>query len=166
MLPESRGSVRIRSPEAGIHPRIVFNYLSREQDVIAFRRCIELSREILSQPALREVSGEELMPGAGVRSNADVDAWIRQNAQSAYHPCGTCPMGEPGRSVVDGEGRVHGIEGLRVVDASIFPMITNGNLNAPTIMVAEKIVAGMTGSTLPPEPQPYYQAEDWQTCQR
>ena len=145
---------------------MAFNYLSENADVTAFRRCVALTREILAQSPLTAVSGDEIMPGVGVSSDAGVDAWIRQNAQSAYHPCGTCRMGEPGQSVVDGEGRVHGIDALRVVDASIFPAITNGNLNAPTIMVAEKIAASMTGSTLAPDPQPYYRAEDWQTRQR
>ncbi len=166
MLPESRGTVAIRDRRAGRHPRVVFNYLSEEADVIAFRRAVALTREILAQSPLTAVSAEELMPGPGVSSDAGVDAWIRQNAQSAYHPCGTCRMGEPGQSVVDGEGRVHGIGALRVVDASIFPWITNGNLNAPTIMAAEKIAASMTGRALKPEAQPYYQASDWRTRQR
>jgi len=164
MLPESRGSVSIRSRVTGPHPRIAFNYLSDERDVAAFRRCIELSREILAQRSLREISGAELEPGAAVRNDAEVDAWIRRQAQSAYHPCGTCAMGESG--VVDGDGRVHGVDGLRVVDASIFPMITNGNLNAPTIMIAEKIAATITGQTLAPDPQPFHIAPDWRTCQR
>jgi choline dehydrogenase len=166
MLPESRGTVSIRTPAIGPHPRIVFNYLSDERDVAAFRRCIELSREILAQPALTAISGAELAPGANVRSDAEVDAWVRRQAQSAYHPCGTCRMGEQGVGVVDGVGRVHGVHGLRVVDASIFPMITNGNLNAPTIMAAEKIAAAINGQTLTPDTQPFHIAADWQTRQR
>jgi choline dehydrogenase len=156
MLPHSRGKVAITSAEPGPHPSIRFNYMSDERDVLAFRRSVERAREILAQPALAGISGPEIMPGATTDSDAGVDAWIRADAQSAYHPCGTCRMGIPGRSVTDGEGRVHGLNGLRVVDASLFPMITNGNLNAPGIMLAEKISAGMTGQRLEPEPHPFY----------
>ncbi|TNF89481.1 MAG: choline dehydrogenase [Gammaproteobacteria bacterium] len=157
MLPHSRGSVAITSPDPGPHPRIRFNYMSDERDVLAFRRSVQRARDILTQDALASVSGEEIVPGNAVRTDAELDAWIRANAQSAYHPCGTCRMGERGEGVVDALGRVHGTDGLRVVDASIFPMITNGNLNAPTIMLAEKIAASITGDTLTAEPQPFFQ---------
>ncbi len=157
MLPHSRGEVAITSARAGPPPRIRFNYLSHERDVRTFRQSVQRAREVLAQPALRSVSGAEITPGADASSDAALDAWIRADAQSAYHPCGTCRMGEAGDSVVDGVGRVHGIDGLRVADASLFPMITNGNLNAPTIMLAEKIAAEMTGDTLAPEQQPFYQ---------
>ncbi len=166
MLPESRGSVAISSANAGVHPRVKFNYMSDERDIISFRRSVELTREILAQPALAEISGGELSPGDSIAGDDAVDAWIRRNAQSAYHPCGTCRMGDSENSVVDGTGRVHSVSGLRVVDASIFPMITNGNLNAPTIMAAEKIAADMTGVVLPPEAQPFHTAADWQRRQR
>ena len=156
MLPHSRGQVSIRSSEPGPHPSIRFNYMSDERDIQKFRQSVQRAREILSADALASISGPELMPGAAATSDSAVDAWIRANAQSAYHPCGTCRMGPDGESVVDGNGLVHGIHGLRVADASLFPMITNGNLNAPTIMLAEKIVAGMTGDTLAPEAAPFY----------
>lgn len=159
MLPHSRGDVAITSPTLGPHPRIRFNYLSDERDIVAFRRSVLRAREILAQSALTDVSGAEITPGDQVGRDAELDAWIRADAQSAYHPCGTCRMGEPGDGVVDGAGRVHSVRGLRVADASLFPMITNGNLNAPTIMLAEKIAAGLTGETLAPEPHPYYQAD-------
>ena len=159
MLPHSKGEVTITTCEPGAHPRIRFNYMSDERDVTKFRQSIQRTRDILEASALASVSGPELMPGGTVTSDSAVDAWIRTNAQSAYHPCGTCRMGPVGEGVVDGSGRVHGIHGLRVADASLFPMITNGNLNAPTIMLAEKIAAGMTGNTLPPEPAPFYGQE-------
>ncbi len=156
MLPHSRGEVAIRTATPGAHPRIQFNYLSDERDVIGFRQSVHRAREILAQQPLASVSGPEITPGATTASDEALDAWISANAQSAYHPCGTCRMGEAGVGVTDGAGRVHGVPGLRVADSSLFPMITNGNLNAPTIMLAEKIAAAITGQTLEPEPQPYY----------
>ncbi len=166
MLPASRGHVAITAPSAGRHPHVQFNYMSEQADVVTFRRCVQLARELLAQPSLAEISGAELQPGPAVRSDAAIDAWIRREAQSAYHPCGTCRMGSGENAVVDGAARVHGIDALRVVDASIFPFIPNGNLNAPTIMVAEKIAAEITGRTLAPEPQPFYEDEAWATRQR
>jgi choline dehydrogenase len=159
MLPHSRGEVAITSSSRGAHPRILFNYLSDERDLTNFRRSVERAREILAQDALVAISGPELTPGPGTSSDAALDAWIRGETQSAYHPCGTCRMGEAGDSVTDGAGNVHGVNGLRVADASLFPMITNGNLNAPTIMLAEKIAAEITGNTLAPDPQPFYQPD-------
>ena len=157
MLPHSRGEVAITAATHGPHPRIRFNYLSDPRDVVDFRRSVRRAREILAQDALTGISGREITPGAGTASDSELDAWIRTEAQSAYHPCGTCRMGTAADSVTDGGGLVHGIDGLRVADASLFPTITNGNLNAPTIMLAEKIAAEMTGNTLAPDPQPYYQ---------
>lgn len=156
MLPSSRGRVAITARTPGPHPSIRFNYMNDARDVVNFRRSVQRAREILAQSALRSVSGAEIVPGDDIDSDAAVDAWIRANAQSAYHPCGTCRMGTAGDGVVDGAGRVHGVSRLRVADASLFPMITNGNLNAPTIMLAEKIAAEITGETLLPEPQPFY----------
>ena len=159
MLPHSRGSVTISSRGLGPQPRIRFNYMNDERDVVAFRRSVHLAREVLAQDALANVSREEITPGAAISSDAELDAWIRANTQSAYHPCGTCRMGERDHGVVDGNGKVHGTDRLRVVDASLFPMITNGNLNAPTIMLAEKIAAGITGDTLAAEPQPFFRSD-------
>ena len=108
--------------------------MSTDEDWRVFRRAIEAAREIFAQPAFAPYRGEELRPGSN-----DVDEFIRQHAESAYHPCGTCRMGVDAEAVVDPRGRVHGMDGLSVVDASVFPHITNGNLNAPTIMLAERM---------------------------
>ena len=166
MLPRSRGSVRIRSTAPGDAPEIRFNYLACESDRRTFRDAVRLTREIFAQPPFDPFRGAELSPGANIQSDAELDRWVAANAQSAYHPCGTCRMGSDDGAVVDGVGRVHGVADLRVVDASVFPMITNGNLNAPTIMVAEKIAAAITGEELQPEGAPIYGASDWETAQR
>ena len=114
--------------------------MSHEDDWAEFRACIRLTRQIFNQPAFAPYRGEEIQPGAGVQSDDQIDAFIRDNAESAFHPCGTARMGaasDPG-AVVDPELRVIGVEGLRVADSSVFPRITNGNLNAPSIMTGEK----------------------------
>lgn len=139
MLSESRGEVTLRSSNPADHPRIAFNYMSQPDDWRVFRSAIRAAREIFAQPAFDDVRGAELRPGAQATSDAELDAFVRAHAESAYHPCGTCRMGDDDQAVVDHAGRVHGIDNLRVVDASIFPHITNGNLNAPTIMLAERI---------------------------
>ena len=139
MLPRSRGAVTLRSSDPLQAPRIAFNYLSETEDWRVFREAIRATRRIFSQPALATVAGIELSPGAEAQSDAQLDEFIRNHAESAYHPCGTCRMGNDSDAVVDPLGRVMGVERLRVVDSSIFPHITNGNLNAPTIMLAEKL---------------------------
>ena len=139
MLPRSRGHVRIRSADPAEPPEIRFNYLDNEQDRADFRAAVREARRLFAQPVFDEVRGPELAPGPGVDSDEALDEWIASNAESAYHPCGTCRMGSDPGAVVDVNGRVNGVTHLRVVDASIFPMITNGNLNAPTIMAAEKL---------------------------
>jgi choline dehydrogenase len=147
MRSPSRGSVTLRSADPADPPRIRFNYMSHPQDWEDFRRCIRLTREIFAQPAFRPYAGREIQPGAHVQSDEDLDAFVRDHAESAYHPCGTCRMGaatDP-LAVVDPECRVIGVEGLRVVDSSIFPRITNGNLNAPSIMVGEKAADHILG---------------------
>jgi choline dehydrogenase len=141
MRSPSRGAVTLRSADPAEAPRIAFNYMSQEQDWIDFRRCIRLTREIFGQEAFKTFVKHEIQPGAPVQSDAEIDAFIAEHAESAYHPCGTCRMGraaDPG-AVVDHEARVIGVERLRVADSSIFPRITNGNLNAPSIMVGEKV---------------------------
>ncbi|MCR9278741.1 MAG: choline dehydrogenase [Pseudomonadaceae bacterium] len=140
MRSKSRGSVRLASADPFEAPKIQFNYLSADEDWREFRHCIRLARDILSQPAFAEFSGGEIAPGPGVTSDTALDDFVRQEVESAYHPCGTCRMGsarDP-EAVVDEHCRVIGVSGLSVVDSSIFPRITNGNLNAPTMMVAEK----------------------------
>ncbi|MEO5321923.1 choline dehydrogenase [Mesorhizobium sp. CC13] len=136
--PKSRGHVRLRSPEAHEQPDILFNYLNREEDREGFRRCLRLTREIIAQPAFDRFRGEEIAPGANVRTDDEIDAWVRETMESTYHPCGSCRMGEDTMAVVDSDLKVRGLEGLRVVDSSVFPAEPNANLNAPTIMLAER----------------------------
>ena len=165
--PASRGRIRIRSGDPLEPPSILFNYLQHESDKEGFRQCVRLTREIMSQPAMTPYRGSEIQPGEGVRSDADIDHWIRQNVESAYHPSCTCRMGTDDGAVVDPDTRVRGMEGLRVIDSSIFPTITNGNLNAPTIMVAERGADLVRAKgMLPPDDVDVGMAKNWQTCQR
>jgi choline dehydrogenase len=166
MRPESRGRVTLASADAAAAPRILFNYMATERDRREMRNAIRLTREVMAQGPLDEFRGEELAPGPQVESDADLDAWVRQHGESAYHPCGTCRMGADDEAVVDAEGRVHGVDGLRVVDASIMPRIASGNLNAPTIMIAEKIADAVRGREALVEDRPWYEAPDWRTAQR
>ncbi len=136
--PKSRGFVRVRSADPSEAPQIRFNYLQHEDDRAGFRACVRLTREIIAQPAMDAYRGDEIQPGAEVQSDEQIDRFVRQAVESAYHPCGTCRMGEDELAVVDSETRVRGLQGLRVVDSSLFPSIPNGNLNAPTIMLAER----------------------------
>jgi len=155
MRSPSRGRVRLVSRDANAHPSLLFNYMSSEQDWREFRDAIRITREIVAQPALTRYRGAEISPGG----LDDLDAFVRAKAETAYHPCGSCPMGEGPDAVVDGEGRVHGVEGLRVVDASIMPDIVTGNLNAPTIMIAEKIADRIRGrAPLPRSDASYFVA--------
>ncbi|MCR4265300.1 choline dehydrogenase [Nitratireductor sp. ZSWI3] len=149
MRSKSRGTIRLASPDAWQTPQIRFNYMSHPDDWSDFRRCIRLTREIFSQAAFDPYRGLEIAPGDAVGSDAALDDFIREHAESAYHPCGTCRMGarDDAMSVVDNECRVIGVEGLRVADSSIFPRITNGNLNAPSIMVGEKAADHILGRT-------------------
>ncbi|MBA0177899.1 choline dehydrogenase [Pectobacterium carotovorum] len=135
----SRGRVQVRSKDAREHPSILFNYMSTEQDWQEFRDAIRITREIMAQPALDKYRGREISPGLEVQTDEELDEFIRTHAETAFHPSCSCKMGEDEMAVVDGQGRVHGMEGLRVVDASIMPQIITGNLNATTIMIAEKI---------------------------
>jgi choline dehydrogenase len=133
------------------------------------RACVRLTREIFAQPAFDPYRGREIQPGAGCMSDEAIDAFVRERVDSAYHPSCTCKMGSRGdpSAVVDLETRVIGVEGLRVVDSSIMPSITNGNLNAPTIMLAEKAADMILGrDPLPASNAPYYIAPDWETKQR
>lgn len=138
--PASRGHVRIKSARADDKPSITFNYLSDDRDVEDWRKCIRLTRQIMNQPAMDDFRGDEIQPGADVVTDKAIDDWVRDNVESAYHPSCTCKIGslsDPG-AVVGTDCRVIGLENLRVVDSSIFPTIPNGNINAPSIMVAEK----------------------------
>ncbi|MBB4301948.1 choline dehydrogenase [Rhodobium orientis] len=149
MRSKSRGRVALTGPTLKDPPSILFNYMSHDDDWSDFRTCIRLTREIFDQPAFAPYRGEELTPGADKTSNEELDAYISEAVESAYHPCGTCRIGDADDkwTVVDPECRVVGVDGLRVIDSSIFPQITNGNLNGPTIMVGEKgadLVLGRT----------------------
>jgi choline dehydrogenase len=139
MKPKSRGTITLRSNDPSEHPRILFNYNSAAEDREVMRKGVRLARGIIAQLSFDEYRGIELRPGAQKASDDELDSFIRQHGESAYHPSCTCKMGEDSLAVVDGDARVHGIDSLRVVDASIMPEITNGNLNAPVIMMAEKL---------------------------
>jgi choline dehydrogenase len=165
----SAGRVRLQSADPTVPPAILFNYMATEGDRQEMRDAVRLTREILAQPAVAPFRGPELAPGPEVQSDAEIDAFVRARAESAYHPSCTCKMGTESdpMAVVDAECRVFGVERLRVVDASIMPDIVSGNLNAPTIMLAEK-AADLIASREPPEPLdvPVYIAPDWETRQR
>jgi choline dehydrogenase len=169
MRSRSRGWVRLRSADAREPPRICFNYLSQPEDWQEMRACVRLTREIFAQPAFDRYRGREIQPGALIVTDEQIDAFIREKIQSAFHPSCSCRMGSStdAQAVVDPEARVIGVEGLRVVDSSIMPSITTGNLNAPTIMLAEKAADHIRGrALLPRSSAPYYTAADWETTQR
>ena len=151
MRSKSRGSIALRSGDPFEKPLIRFNYMSEGQDWEEMRACVRLTRRIFGQKPFDDFRGEELQPGAGVTGDAAIDAFIRAKVETAYHPCGAARMGGAGdvASVVDPHCRVIGVEGLRVADSSIMPQITNGNLNAPSIMIAEKAADMVLGRTLP-----------------
>jgi choline dehydrogenase len=169
MRSKSRGWVRLASSNPLDKPRILFNYLSEPEDWTEMRACVRLTREIFGQRAFDRYRGREIQPGEDVQTDEQIDAFIRAKVESAYHPSCSCKMGsarDP-MAVVDPETRVHGIQGLRVVDSSIMPSITTGNLNAPTIMLAEKAADHILGRGLaPPEVAPFYAAPNWASAQR
>ncbi|MFA0811158.1 choline dehydrogenase [Microbulbifer epialgicus] len=136
--PKSRGRIKVVSSDPKQSPSILFNYLQEKEDIEGFRACVRLTREIINQPAFDEYRGDEIQPGTDIQTDEQIDAFVRESVESAYHPSCSCKMGTDAMAVVDPETRVHGLQGLRVVDSSIFPTIPNGNLNAPTIMVAER----------------------------
>jgi choline dehydrogenase len=165
--PFSRGTVRARTPGVQDKPEIIFNYLQAEEDIEAYRACVRLTREIIGQPAMDAYRGAEIQPGEAVQTDAEIDAFVRSAVESAYHPSCACRMGEDDMAVVDSKTRVHGIEALRVVDSSIFPTITNGNLNSPTIMLAERAADIIKGKgMLAPSDAAVGLGQDWQTLQR
>ena len=169
MRSPSRGTVRLRGSDPAAPPAIRFNYMSTDADWRDFRSAIRLTREIFAQPSLAAFCGEEIAPGEAAQSDQALDAFVREHVESAFHPCGTCRMGDPGDdlAVVDPECRVLGVEGLRVVDSSVFPEITNGNLNAPTIMLAEKAADHVLGrALLAPEDREPWVAPNWAFAQR
>lgn len=169
MRPTSLGSVSLTSTDPHQAPRILFNYLTSERDRADMRAGARLVREILAQPAMRAYAGDELVPGADQVSDAQLDAWARRVTETGYHASGTCKMGPVGdpEAVVDPQLRVHGLRGLRVVDASIMPQIVSGNTNAPTVMIAEKASDLIRGhDPLPANDAPVWIHPHWRECQR
>ncbi|TLX13360.1 choline dehydrogenase [Rhizobium sp. MHM7A] len=146
-LSKSRGSVTLRSPDLKADPVLRFNYMSHPEDWEKFRHCVRLTREIFGQKAFDTYRGPEIQPGEGVQSDDEIDAFLREHLESAYHPCGTCKMGakDDPMAVVDPQTRVIGVDGLRVADSSIFPHVTYGNLNGPSIMTGEKAADHILG---------------------
>ena len=169
MRSKSKGWVRLASPDARAKPKIFFDYMSHPDDWEEMRACVRLTREIFAQAAFDPYRGEEIQPGAGVVGDEAIDAFVREHAESAYHPSCTAKMGRADDpfAVVDPQGRVYGVEGLRVVDSSIMPSITTGNLNAPTIMIGEKMADHIRGRTpLPRAEASYFVHPEWETKQR
>jgi len=169
MRSKSRGHVRLASSDPREKPRILFNYLSHPDDLAEFRAGVRLTREVFAQKAFDPYRGREIQPGKDVQTDDEIDAFVRAKVESAYHPSCSCKMGRSSdpMAVVDPEGRVYGVEGLRVIDSSAMPSITTGNLNAPTIMLAEKMADHVLGKApLAPSSAPYYVVGDWQVSQR
>jgi len=165
--PFSRGTVRVRTPSVQDKPEIIFNYLQAAEDIEAYRACVRLTREIINQPAMDAYRDSEIQPGEAVQTDAEIDAFVRSAVESAYHPSCACRMGEDDMAVVDSTTRVRGIEALRVVDSSIFPTITNGNLNSPTIMLAERAADIIKDNgMLEPSAAAVGLGQDWETLQR
>ncbi len=166
--PSSRGRVAVTSADPLASPSILFNYLQHEQDRQDWRDCIRLTREVLQQPSLSPFRGNEIQPGMQINSDESIDAWVKANVESAYHPSCSVKLGsdDDPMAVLDSDCRVRGCEGLRVVDSSIFPVITNGNLNAPSMMVAERAADLIRNQHLPAEEVPVWEPDDWETSQR
>ena len=169
MRSKSRGYVRARNNDPKAPPKILFNYMSHPDDWEEFRACVRLTRELFQQPTMQKYAGREIQPGAHISSDEEIDGFIRQHVESAYHPCGSCKMGSAKdvTAVVDHECKVIGIEGLRVADSSIMPQVTNGNINAPTLMIGEKASDHILGrDPLPPSNQEPWVNPSWKTKQR
>lgn len=169
MRSTSRGAVTLRNADPKAAPVIRFNYMSQDSDWRDFRQCIRLTREIFGQEAFKPFVRHEIQPGADLQSDDELDGFIREHVESAYHPCGTCRMGaaDDPMAVVDPQARVIGVDRLRVADSSIFPRITNGNLNGPSIMVGEKVSDLLLGrDPLPPEELAPVLSQDWGRAQR
>lgn len=165
--PKSRGAVTIKSADPTQAPKIQFNYLQHQDDIEGFRACVRLTREIIEQSAFDDYRDDEIQPGKHIQTDEEIDAFVRQATESAYHPSCSCRMGEDAMAVVNSSTQVHGIQGLRVVDSSIFPTVPNGNLNAPTIMVAEKAADMILGKpALSQAPVEVAISSNWQTVQR
>jgi len=165
--PASRGTIKARTSSVQDKPEIKFNYLQHQDDIEGFRACVRLTREIIAQPAMDRYRGPEIQPGEAIQSDEEIDTFVRGAVESAYHPSCACRMGADAMTVVDADTRVHGIEGLRVVDSSIFPTIPNGNLNSPTIMLAERAADIIKGKgMLDAADAGVGLGNDWETLQR
>ena len=165
--PSSRGTIRAKTNKVSDKPEILFNYMQHPDDVEGFRACVRLTREIIAQKAMDPYRDSEIQPGEAVQSDEEIDAFVRSAVESAYHPSCACRMGEDDMAVVDSETRVRGIESLRLVDSSIFPTIPNGNLNSPTIMLAERAADIIKAKgMLPASDSVVGLGEDWQNLQR
>ncbi len=158
MYSDARGTVKIKSRDPRVHPALRFNYLSTDQDRREWVEAVRVSRNILSQPAFDEFNAGELSPGLSVQSDEEILDWVARDGETALHPSCTAKMGVDDMSVVDPDSmRVHGVEGLRIVDASVMPYVTNGNIYAPVMMVAEKAADLILGNTpLPPVEAAFY----------
>jgi choline dehydrogenase len=166
MRPTSRGYLKLKSNNFKDHPKIVANYMTTQEDIEDKRRCVKLARELFQQKAFEPFLGPEINPGANKQSDAEIDAYVREMGDSAYHPSCTCKMGDVNdkMTVVDNQTKVVGIEGLRVVDASIMPAMVSGNLNGPTIMLAEKAADIILGNKpLPKSNAPVYRPKTLET---
>jgi choline dehydrogenase len=161
MNSDARGSVKITSKDPRAHPAIRFNYLSTEQDRREWVEAIRCARHILTQPAFDDLNAGELSPGPTVETDEEIMEWVARDGETALHPSCTCRMGIDDMSVVDpGTMRVHGLDGLRVVDAAVMPYVTNGNIYAPTMMIAEKAADLILGNTpLPASKAGFYRHE-------
>jgi choline dehydrogenase len=162
MYSDVRGSITVKSRDPFAHPALRFNYLSTENDRREWIEMIRAARHILNQPAFAPFNAGELSPGPSVETDQEILDWVAKDAETALHPSCTAKMGVEEDAVVDPASmRVHGVDGLRVVDASVFPFVTNGNIYAPVMMVAEKAADLILGNTpLAAEPVPYYRYRD------
>ena len=165
--PTSRGSITAISSDIKVHPKIQFNYLSTESDRAGFRASVRLTREIMQQKSMKPFLGHAIQPSENIQTDDEIDEFIRNSVDSAYHPCGTCRMGKGSNAVVDEHLSVFGMDGLRVIDSSVFPSIPNGNLNAPTMMLAERASDIIKNKVIKPKAKPkVYLNKKWQTSQR
>lgn len=154
--PESRGAVTLRSNDPTVPPSTVFNHYESNQDMLDMIDGIRLAREIVSQPVWRKIVRGELTPGVDVTDTPELEAFVRNATNTSYHPSGTCRMGADPNAVVDAEGRMNAIANMRIVDASIMPRVITGNLNAPVMMMAEKIADRIRGKALAPSTAKYF----------
>ena len=168
MLSPSRGEITLRSQDPTATPKILFNYMSQDHDWEVFRKAIRLTREIFIQPSFKDYFDGEVSPGVDYQSDDELNGWLKEHVESAYHPSCSCKMGRANDklAVVDSDCRVIGTSNLRLADSSIFPRITNGNLNGPSIMTGEKAASHILNKKLPPLNTPFYQHPQWQTAQR